>query len=255
MQQISPHIHVPFDRIEKHLEFIKRLRLNLEVYFTSDVLDSITRDSIFRLYESLGYNPSLSVHAPFMDLSPGALDEKIRKVTIDRFKETLEIAGILKAKYIVFHSGYERWKYALKIEPWLKQSLLTWREIKAMAEDLGIKVAIENIFEDNPENLKLLMEEIGSENFGLCFDTGHFNMFSSIPLKDWLKEIKDYIIELHLHDNDRSEDQHLPIGDGNFDFKTLFNKLKDNNCLYTIEARSQELALKSIERLKDLGGF
>lgn len=252
--QVNPHIHVPYEKIKEHIEFIKKFKLNLEIYFTSEVLDSISEDSIFALQESLEYKPLLTIHAPFMDLSPGAVDSKIRKATMERLKEVLEISEILKPRAIVFHSGYEKWKYALKIEPWLKQSLLTWKEVNSKAEELGIKIAIENIFEDNPENLRLLMESMGSENFGLCFDTGHFNLFSKIPLLDWLRDIKQYIIELHLHDNDKSSDQHIPIGDGNFDFKTLFEELKDNNCIYTIEARSPEMVLKSINKLRQYLG-
>jgi sugar phosphate isomerase/epimerase len=95
------------------------------------------------------------------------------------------------------------------------------------------------------------MEQIGSDNFGVCFDTGHCNLFSSVALEKWLKELKAYIVELHLHDNDKSADLHYPIGDGTFDFDTLFSELKGNNYIYTIEAHTPEMVLKSMERLKD----
>ncbi len=116
---------------------------------------------------------------------------------------------------------------------------------------MGIKIAIENVFEDEPENLRLLVEEMDSKNFGLCFDTGHFNMFSKLPLSEWLGLIRPYIIELHLHDNSRYADQHLAIGDGDFDFTTLFRELKGIDCVYTIEAQTVEGVKKSLERLKE----
>ena len=139
-----------------------------------------------------------------MDLSPGAVDQKIRAVTIERFTRIFDIAEILKPEAIVFHSGYEKWKYALKIDVWLENSLKTWRIVQKRAEEMEVKIAIENIFEDEPTNLRLLMEEMSSSNFGLCFDTGHFNLFSKIPLAEWLEQLKAYILELHLHDNDKS---------------------------------------------------
>jgi sugar phosphate isomerase/epimerase len=250
LQQINPHIHIPFEKIREYIDFIKQHRLNLEIYFSSDILDSISRDSLINVCKALDYNPSLSIHAPFMDLSPGAIDSKVRLVTIERFMQILDIAEILKPVCVVFHSGYEKWKYALKIEPWLNQSLLTWKEINDRAKKIGVKIAIENIFEDNPKNLRLLVESMNSENFGICFDSGHFNLFSAASLEEWLNEIKEYIIELHLHDNDKSSDQHLPIGDGSFNFNLLFNRLKGNNCIYTIEARSPEMVLKSIWQLQ-----
>lgn len=248
---INPHIHVPYEKIGDYIQFIKQNRLNLEIYFNSNALDSIDTDSILRLKDILNYNPSLSFHAPFMDLSPGAIDSKVRNATIERFNHILDISEILRPKTVVFHSGYEKWKYALKIDLWLKKSIETWRPLNERAKNIGVKIAIENIFEDEPLNLKVLMEEISSDNFGVCFDAGHCNLFSKVPLKEWLEALKPYIIELHLHDNDKSADQHLSIGEGNFDFNTLLSALKDNNnCIYTIEAHTPERVLKSIEKIK-----
>ncbi|MBE0428062.1 MAG: sugar phosphate isomerase/epimerase [Nitrospirae bacterium] len=247
---INPHIHVPFDRIEGHLVFIKENRVNIEIYFDSRTLDAIDNSYVLRLIEKLDYNPSLSIHAPFMDLSPGAVDTKVRAVTIERFTRVLEIAEILKSHTVVFHSGYEKWKYALNVDLWLEKSLKTWTLIQEKAGAIGTKIAIENIFEDDPVNLRRLMEEMGSESFGICFDTGHFNLFSRIPLNEWLSHLNPYIIELHLHDNNRTFDDHFAIGDGSFDFDMLFSSLKGKSLIYTIEAHTAEDVLKSLVRLK-----
>ena len=153
-------------------------------------------------------------------------------------------------KVIVFHSGYDRWKYDSRVEIWLAGSIQTWKPINERAGGMGVKIAIENIFEDEPEHLRLLAKEMNSDNFGLCFDTGHFNLFSKIPLQEWLQIIKPYIVELHLHDNSRYADQHLALGDGDFDFTTLFRELKGINCIHTVEAHTVEDVKKSIERLK-----
>lgn len=246
----KPHIHIPYGKIGDYFSFIKEHHPNLEIYFQSHSLDSLKGGDIEKLRESLDYNPSLSFHAPFMDLSPGAVDSKIRAATIERFSHVFDIAEILLPKTIVFHSGYEKWRYAHRVDIWLEESIKTWRPFIERASHLGIKIAIENIFEDEPSSLELLMKELGSENFGICFDAGHCNLFSSMPLEKWLHSLKPYIIELHLHDNDKTFDSHLPIGDGNIDFKTLFSMLKDRNCLCTIEAHTPEKVLKSMERLR-----
>ncbi|OHE55117.1 MAG: hypothetical protein A2Z47_15600 [Thermodesulfovibrio sp. RBG_19FT_COMBO_42_12] len=247
---IHPHVHVPYDRVGDYLDFIKKNRINLEIYFSSQSLDNLNDSDIIKLKEKLDYNPSLSIHSPFMDLSPGAVDERVRVVTVERFLHVFEIAEILKPKAIVFHSGYEKWKYALRVDQWLDGSLITWPPLLKRAVGTGLKIAIENIFEDDPTNLRLLMEEMGSENFGICFDTGHFNLFSKIPLEEWLRQLKPYIIELHLHDNDKTFDSHLAIGEGTFDFDTLFSTLKDKNLICTIEAHTPEETIRSIERLQ-----
>jgi sugar phosphate isomerase/epimerase len=248
---INPHVHVPYHRIEDYLHFIKENRINLEVYFSSQSLDTLKNSDIRRVKEKLDYNPSFTVHAPFMDLSPGAVDSKARTVTIERFSHTLAIAEILEPKTIVFHSGYEKWKYALNIDLWLEKSLLTWKPLAARAADIGVKIAIENIFEDEPSNLRMLVEEVDRRNFGLCFDTGHFNLFSKGSLENWLKQLKPYILELHLHDNHGSSDEHIAVGEGTFDFATLFSTLRGMDIIYTIEGHTPEDVRKSIGRLQD----
>jgi sugar phosphate isomerase/epimerase len=116
---------------------------------------------------------------------------------------------------------------------------------------MGIKIAIENVFEDEPANLMLLMEEMRSDSFGVCFDSGHFNLFSRIPLDEWIGMLKPYIVELHLHDNDRTADKHLPVGEGSFDFPSLFELIRDHACIYTVEAHTPERALRSVRNLRN----
>lgn len=245
----SVHVHVPYSRIGEYLSLIKHHKLNLEIYFPSSSLDSLKPADLESLKRSLDYNPSLSIHAPFMDLSPGAVDSKVRDITTERFSHVMDIAGILSPKAIVFHSGYEKWKYDHNVGQWLEASISTWMPIIERAAQINTRIAIENIFEDEPSNLEALMKELHSEHFGICFDTGHWNLFSTIPLTAWMESLRDYIYELHLHDNDKSFDAHLPIGDGTFDFSTFFSALNNRSCLYTIEAHSPEKVIKSIERL------
>ncbi|MEW6585381.1 MAG: sugar phosphate isomerase/epimerase family protein [Nitrospirota bacterium] len=247
-----PHVHVPYDLIGNHLDFIKLHRVNLEIFFSADVLDTLKQSDVRYLSEQLDYDPSLTIHAPFMDLSPGAVDPRVRTITVERFSQIFDIASVLKPKVIVFHSGYEKWKYALKADLWLENSLLTWKELLKRTAGLEVKIAIENVFEDTPENLRLLMEAVQSDHFGICFDSGHFNLFSKVSLGEWLNQLKPYILELHLHDNRGSADDHLAMGEGSFDFGTLFSILNDCKPIYTIEAHSKEGVLKSIERLNQL---
>ncbi|MDO8746124.1 MAG: sugar phosphate isomerase/epimerase family protein [Thermodesulfovibrionales bacterium] len=251
---IDPQIHIPYHKIEEHLSSIRQEKLNLELYIESNALDSISREDILQLKNQLDYSPSLTIHAPFMDLSPGAVDSKVRAVTMERFYHVLDIAKELKVKCVVFHSGYEKWKYALNIGLWLEQSLLTWKPLVKKAEEIGAKIAIENIFEDEPKNLRLLMGKMGTNSFGICFDSGHFNIFSKVSLEEWLEHLKPYIIELHLHDNNKTSDQHLPIGEGTFDFGKLFSAMKGKDLIYTLEAHNPEDVKKSMGQLNKFIG-
>ncbi len=249
---LKPFVHVPYDSVDKYLSFIMEEQLNLEIYFGSNSFDNLTSKDIVSLKNKLDYNPALTIHAPFMDLSPGAVDLNVREVTIKRFHEVLDVSETLQPEVIVFHSGYDKWKFNNRVNIWLENSLHTWEPINKRASDLGVKIAIENIFEDEPGNLQMLAEAMDSDNFGICFDTGHFNLFSRLPLQKWLGMIKPHIKELHLHDNTGNGDDHLAIGDGSFDFELLFEELKGIECAYTIEAHTIESVKKSLTRISDL---
>lgn len=248
---LKPFVHVPYDSVDTYLSFIREEKLNIEIYFGSGSFDNLTGEDIINLKKKLDYNPGLTIHAPFMDLSPGAVDLNVREVTIKRFLDVLVVAETLKPEVIVFHSGYDKWKYNNRVNIWLENSLQTWEPINKRASDIGVKIAIENIFEDEPGNLTMLVKAMDSDNFGICFDTGHFNLFSRLPLQKWIGMIKPYIKELHLHDNSREGDDHLSIGDGSFDFKLLFKELNGIDCAYTIEAHSVEDVKKSLARISD----
>jgi sugar phosphate isomerase/epimerase len=250
---IKPHVHVPYDTIGDHLSFIRKKQINLEIYFSSQVLDRIDPGSLNALLSQLDYGPSLTIHAPFMDLSPAAVDSKIREITIFRFHQVMDVSDVIKPRCIVFHSGYEKWKYALNVEIWLEKSLETWEEMIGRAAAIGTRIAVENIFEDTPDNLRMLAERMNSQYFGLCFDTGHFNLFSAVSLEEWIHQISPHVIELHLHDNDKTRDAHLSIGRGSFDFKTLFRLLGErNDIIPTIEAHSAPDVIESLSLLRSI---
>ncbi|MDA8387554.1 MAG: sugar phosphate isomerase/epimerase [Nitrospiraceae bacterium] len=251
LKLIRPHIHVPFARLGEFSPILAEHGLSVELYVLGSDMDALGPDWPGRTMGLLDYGPEISIHAPFMDLSPGAVDEKIRAVTASRFEKALEMARQLGAKTVVFHSGYEKWKYAMHVEIWLEKSVLTWGPLIERARKDGTRIAIENIFEDSPDNLIALFEKLGSEHFGLCFDTGHFNLFAGrAPLESWLAPLEKYLIELHIHDNDGSYDAHSPIGEGTFPFQSLFDAIKGLcGVVHTIEAHSPADALLSLRRL------
>jgi sugar phosphate isomerase/epimerase len=90
---------------------------------------------------------------------------------------------------------------------------------------------------------------MNSDNFGVCFDTGHCNLFSRVRLEDWMAALNPYIVEIHLHDNDRTSDQHLPVSEGTFDFGKFFYLLKNRDCIFTIEAHSPETVIRSMANI------
>jgi len=123
------HIHIPYPTLKDFFEMVRQRRYDLEIYFSAAVLDQIEKHDLESLLERLDWNPKLTLHAPFMDLNPGAVDPMVRSVTQVRFRQVLNVAAILKPRAAVFHAAYDRWRYSGRKDVWLDYSIDTWRKV------------------------------------------------------------------------------------------------------------------------------
>ena len=248
----NPQVRIPCEILDEHLSVIVEHKLDIELYLSGSMLDSLKPGDAERIREKLTHTPRITFHAPFMDLNPGAVDSRVLDATRDRFNQCFDVAEVLRPALIVLHSGYEKWKYDHDVDLWLERSLTFWPEFIKRAESIGARLAIENIFEDEPTSLARLMKEINSPSVGICFDAGHCNIFTAVPLKEWREVLGPYIIETHLHDNLGDLDSHLALGDGNIDFKEIFAALSGKDVIHTIEAITPEDTFKSIQAIRDI---
>ncbi len=248
----SVHIHIPYPKLQDYIELLRKRRYDLEIYVSAAVLDQLERDDLENLKKNLDWNPALTLHAPFMDMNPGAVDPMIRSVTQVRFRQLLNVAAILKPRAAVFHAAYDRWRYNGRRDIWLSNSIDTWNKVMDTAATIGMRVAVENVFDEDPDALRMLIETIARPNFGFCFDTGHFNLFSTLNMEKWFESLGRHIVEVHLHDNDGAADSHWALGRGKIDFDKFFALLAKyaKSPIYTIEAHDKDDIEISLDRVK-----
>ena len=249
------HVNVPYSMLLQRIDFAIKNRIHPEIYFSAEDLDTYQEKEAKQLADTLNRSElEITFHGPFMDLSQGGVDKRVKEVTLDRFTKVIELALLFKPKVIVFHPGYERLKFDGNVKLWLDSSLQTWRPLVKEAEESGLILAVENVFEESPGPLKNLLEEIDSPHFRFCFDTGHYHAFTlaKTPLSDWLEVLGRYLVEVHLHDNHRDMDEHLPIGEGNFDFNQFFGLLRQYGLspIYTIEPHEEAHLWRGLEAVK-----
>ncbi len=246
------HIHIPYPKLQDYIELLRKRRYDLEIYLSAAVLDQLERDDLESLKKKLDWNPALTLHAPFMDLNPGAVDPMVRSVTQVRFRQLLNAAAILKPRAAVFHAAYDRWRYNGRRDIWLSNSIDTWNKVMDTASSIGMRVAVENVFDEDPDALGMLIETIARPGFGFCFDTGHFNLFSTLTMEQWFEKLGRHIVEVHLHDNDGAADSHWALGRGKIDFEKFFALLAKYapSPIYTIEAHDKDDIETSLERVK-----
>ncbi len=245
--------HLPYSRLAEQYDFIFAEQINPELYLPADVLDSAKLSDFEKLSCDFdNYNLYSTIHATFLDLNPGSTDPLIRKATRLRVEQTLEIAEVLRSKIVVFHPGYSRIVHGSVRERWIENSVSFWQEQQDKIKAAGCRVAIENIFEEEPSTLLQLLEQLDHTMFGHCFDSGHFNMFATVSLKEWFATLGHYIIESHLHDNHGSADEHLPVGEGEIDFHEVTGLLKQYapGAIWTLEAHSKERMIRSMAAIK-----
>ncbi|MBE9547499.1 MAG: sugar phosphate isomerase/epimerase [Proteobacteria bacterium] len=249
-------INIPFHMLhEKHLSMILKERINPEIGFDCLALDHFKKEDFEKIADILAEaGLTVTMHAPFMDLRPGAIDPKIRQVSVDRLNQFFELIPCFRPVSVVCHASFDDRYYVGCREEWVENSIETWGQFLPLAEEMNTIITLENVYENNPHYLTVLLDSFKSPYIRFCFDTGHFNVFSEAGLKEWMDGLGPYLTQLHLHDNNGFADDHLPAGDGNFPFDELF-KILDEQCIdptITIEPHTEENLWRSLKNIKEM---
>ena len=189
---------------------LNKLNIGIEIQdFTEPNLSDIEIRSIVSRYKKafIDFKGIKSLHGPFLDLKPASPDLSIREVSYKRYLTSLNIAAELEMDYIIFHS---------QINPYLNQPSLRllnnrqskefWDRVLSETSYRGI-ILIENIFEERPEILKEYIETIDRKDIRINLDIGHAKL-GKVSLETWIRELKDYIVYMHIHSNDGVHDSH-----------------------------------------------
>ena len=255
MKQIRLGGHIPWAQINDYLERVLDLGLAPEIAIKGpefDTLDQELLDHVAQKLATAQVRPTL--HAPFFDLNPGALDPLIRQVTYQRLSQALSAAAHLNAHLMVIHPGFDKWRYPNLDQAWLALAKEFFPPLLEQAAACDCRLVIENIYEETPATLVQLVAGIDSQWFGHCFDIGHWQLFGKQPMAEWLETISPSLFHLHLHDNHGHADEHLPVGDGTIDFTPLQLKLRKLTTLpsITLEAHSEEHLKRSLHQVEEL---
>lgn len=247
-------VNIPYKMLLEKLDFVLERGLNPEIYFNGETLDSYREEDLLKIHSALKQKErAITIHAPFMDLSPGGVDTKVKSATIERINQTLKVAAFFHPQMVIFHPGYNKWFFDDNVELWLESSLNTWNPIVSRVKKMDIPIAVENVFEEEPSSLKKLISAIDSPYFNFCFDTGHFHLFSTVAMEEWFDVLGKHIKAVHLHDNFKKSDDHLAIGDGEINFDLFFQLIKHygTDPIYTIEPHKVEDLERSLQACRN----
>lgn len=203
----------------------------------------------------------VSMHMPTNGVDISLIEEYDRVWSVREVEKTALALLRLGGGILVVHPGSEiedeKTRKARREKS--EQSL---EEILKFCEHWGIKIALENTLPgktgDSIHEILEIVKKFNSKNLGICLDTGHCNITSSIysnsGVVECLPEIKDYLCHLHIHDNlAKSDDHYLPFK-GNIDWKKFVEGLKeiDYQGVFMFELRKKTNNKEILRTIKEL---
>jgi len=150
-------------------------------------------------------------------------DKRRRIEAMDEIKRALEVAEYAPFRFLVQHVGLGQEAY----EPRKFEAALSSIEhLRAFARPLGVNLLVENIPNElsTPEKLMELIKALHYDDLGVCFDTGHAHIMSSVHQA--FRVLEGRIRSTHVHDNQRDRDDHLWPGEGNIDWNQTMQSLR-----------------------------
>ncbi|MGN0701409.1 MAG: TIM barrel protein, partial [Oscillospiraceae bacterium] len=243
------------DNFSETEELIREYGANLEYndFFSPEVYDNDAEiERLISFYKSTDRDRSGdTLHGAFLGLDISSDDSVVRDRSRALFRKSMQIAGRLGVKGVVFHTGLLGGLNLRSFaDRWLEKSKGFLRTLAGEFPDIDIY--IENTFEQEPYLFEELSKELSDvKNFGLCLDYAHASL-TKIPAARWLETLAPYVRHIHINDNDLQNDLHLAVGDGKIDFAEFMYLLDKCNidASVLIEVGSADKARRSIEYLE-----
>ncbi len=249
-------VNVPFSfLLQGYLERFLKRGLNPEIGLDAGSLGTYPPVTFRRVASILaGAGRRCTVHGPFHDLSPGALDDLILAATRRRLRQAWRWLPVFRPAAVICHLGYEDRHFSWDRENWLNRAAYTFRELGTQAARHGVRVMLENVYERDPELIREAIRRIDLANVRICLDVGHLNAFGGGDFQEWLKTLGPIIGHLHLHDNLGTMDDHQALGTGNVPLEYVLTCLaeKGQRPLITLEPHQEGSLTPSLEYLANI---
>ncbi len=153
-----------------------------------------------------------------------------RQQRIDFYYRTIDIADCLNAKAVSLWSGTATDKTSAdKLFPRLQDGL---EKVCRYAESSAMKIAFEpepGMFIDTMASWQQLQRRLKHPLLGLTIDIGHLQCLESEPISDILQQWAGQIWNIHIEDMKKGVHDHLRFGEGEIDFLSVMQTLKQIN--------------------------
>ena len=208
--------------ITRHYELaqVHNAGLEIQVYgYDTNLLDSGWRELLAQHKALLrDFEGELALHGAFIDMAPSSPDRRIVEVTRDRFMLNLDISAEVGVHIVVLHGNFLPQVYRPVVSgpdyrlSWTNGQVEFWGALAEEAAQRGLVIALENMWEPEPNIIGDVLDQVDSPHLGACLDVGHFYLFSDyLPLERWIKQISHRLVHCHLNNHRGSYDEHLSL--------------------------------------------
>jgi sugar phosphate isomerase/epimerase len=234
------------EKMEESLKIMEVLKIG---YFNTWIHSSIYTDfsdkkeMVKEMEKILNKYPNIRISSLHYNGSIFDLDEEQNIRNREQMEKYVELIKKLRPNAIVVHPGvFGEGGFAKNLPNYQKAvEVLGEEKVKELVADnlrhfgkvgakYNIKIAVENIFKGRVyskiPDLISLIEEVNLENVGYCLDIGHAH-YDEVDIVNTIRLMKEKLFELHLSDNAKDRDAHLPIGFGTINWIEIIKALKE----------------------------
>lgn len=195
-----------------------------------------------------------TMHGAFLDVTIYSDDPLIRDASMQRVRQSMEIAKRMGLKGIVFHTGrISGFRASEYLRNWRDRNVEFFTETALRYPEQ--QIYMENMFDEAPDILAEMAEKMqGITNFGVCLDYAHA-VLSDCPGSEWIETLAPYIRHMHINDNDLKNDLHLAVGTGRLDWQEFDRLIRQYriNTPVLVEVNGYETQKESLEYMKRHG--
>jgi len=220
---------------------------------TEDGDELLTRgnpESVGREFGQFATDYGISFLQGHLDLQADILN----RAHVDALKVWLDLFHAVGVKNCVLHYGRGK---DLNIPPerLLEARVRSITELTEHISGTDMYICLENMrvkYDSNCDTLLGIINAVGSDNLGICLDTGHLNLAGGNPAQ-FIIQAGSLLKALHIADNEGIYDQHMmPFGTGNVPWEQFMRALKQSGYdqLFNFEIPGESKAPIEIRKAK-----
>lgn len=198
------------------------------------------------------YDSTVTLHAPFTDLNPAVPYQSLKAAVSKTLCDFVKFGESLNASRVTIHPGSVHNEALVPTS--VGNAVSTLREVARVCSgrlEMNIENQVKSLspyhfpLGSNLESIDVLLAEV--EGVHLTLDTGHAHVSGIDPLRLY-ERFQDSITELHLNDNNGSQDDHLPPRQGTANLKGLLKPLNSRDVAVCLELNPHILSPGDVMR-------